>query len=125
MFLVVDCDLKKLKIWSFQESRKGLSVKFFTEDLDELTDVANLQRYIYKISGRVNIKAISFRILFGGDYFKKAELVNSSFLRKFEKLTEFLPSLPNAYNIRITGSEMIHYDNKIFFILNMFSFSKT
>jgi hypothetical protein len=41
-----------------------------------------------------------------------------------EKLTEFLPSLPNAYNIRITGSEMIHYDNKIFFILNMFSFSK-
>ena len=91
MFLVVDCDLKKLKIWGFQESRKGLSVKFFTEDLDELTDVANLQRYIYKISGRVNIKAISFRILFGGDYFKKAELVNSSFLRKFEKLTEFFP----------------------------------
>ena len=41
-----------------------------------------------------------------------------------KKIVQYLPSLPNAYNIRITGSEMLFYENKIFFVLNMFSLSR-
>lgn len=41
-----------------------------------------------------------------------------------KKIVQYLPSLPNAYNIRITGSEMLFYQNKIFFVLNMFSLSR-
>jgi acetate kinase len=91
MVLIIDCDLKKLKTWVFKDSWGISREEFFAKNLDELTDEAALRKYIYGISGKTRIRAIAFRILFGGDYFKKAELIDSNFFSRFKRLTIFFP----------------------------------
>jgi len=91
MFLSVDFDLKKLKIWAFKEGQGDFSAKFFVKDIDELGDEVVLRRYIQGIAGKNKLRAVSFRILFGGDYFKKIELIDNDFFTRFKKLTDFFP----------------------------------
>jgi acetate kinase len=91
MILVIDYNLKELKIWSFKESKKGLLSSFFIKDAEEAKDNDSLKRCIRSIAGKDRLKAFAFRILSGGDYFAKPAIVNSDFFGKFKKLTDLLP----------------------------------
>ncbi|MBF0252309.1 MAG: hypothetical protein HQL29_00690 [Candidatus Omnitrophica bacterium] len=91
MILIVDCNLKTLKISVFKKKDKRLSSECFSKDMDEIRDDESFKKYIQIIIGKNKIKAISFRILFGGDYFDKPVLIDPIFFVKFEKLTDAFP----------------------------------
>jgi len=91
MILVIDCNLKQIKIRSFKEVRGSISVSDHARDMEEVRSDAALVKYIRDITGRDRIEAISFRILFGGDYFAAPALINPKFFSRFEKLTDLFP----------------------------------
>ncbi|MCK9430635.1 MAG: hypothetical protein M0R17_11605 [Candidatus Omnitrophica bacterium] len=91
MILVIDYNLKELKIWSFKEDGEKSPDSFLIKDVEEIRDNESLKRCIRGIAGKDQIKAFAFRVLSGGDYFLKPAIVNSAFLGKFEKLIDFLP----------------------------------
>ena len=91
MILVIDYNLKELKIWAFRENEKGSQGSFFVKDVEEIRDNDSLRRCIYGIAGKERLRAFAFRILSGGGYFSKPVIVNADFFAKFEKLTDLLP----------------------------------
>jgi acetate kinase len=91
MILVVDYNPKNMRIWSFKEEHNKLSSSVFVKDTDEVRDDKALKDYIYTITGKRRVEIISFRILFGGDYFSKPTPVDSKFFSRFSKLTDFFP----------------------------------
>jgi acetate kinase len=93
MILVVEPQIKYTKIYLFDKDRPAFSVSFFNSELTE----KNLAKKISAISKNKPIEAIGFRILFGADYFKKPVLVNSNFLKSFDRIVDFFPSyVPHA-----------------------------
>ncbi|MFA6320509.1 MAG: hypothetical protein WCY36_01490 [Candidatus Omnitrophota bacterium] len=91
MILVIDCDLKQIKIRSFKEVHGSISASDHVKDMEEVRSDAALVKYIRDIAGRSRIRAVSFRILFGGDYFAGPAIIDSRFFTRFEKLTDLFP----------------------------------
>ena len=91
MILVIDYNLKELKIWSFREKDEGSQGAFLVKDVEEIRDNDSFRRCIHGIAGKQPLRAFAFRILSGGGYFPKPVIVNSDFFAKFEKLTDLLP----------------------------------
>jgi acetate kinase len=91
MVLIVDSDLKKMKLWTYAKDRKKTLLSRFVIDIEEIRNDKIFKDYIRDICGNRKIKVIAFRILFGGDYFDRPALIDTEFFRKFEKITEFFP----------------------------------
>jgi len=91
MILVVDTNLKEVKFWVFKENNTEDPPVFFIKDLEEVRLSKTLRKDILGFTGGGKINAISFRILFGGDFFAKASLITPEFFVKFDKLTVFFP----------------------------------
>jgi len=91
MILVVDCNLKDIKVWAFSGKDKSPHGRIIAHVLDDAGDDGALLKSIEAIAGKENIEAISFRVLFGGDNFHKPVLVGQSLFKEFEKLTDFFP----------------------------------
>lgn len=91
MMLVIDWNLKELKTWVFREKKEKSSPSFFIKNIDEVKDNEALREYIFSVTGKDKPKSIAFRILFGGDYFDRAAVIDSKFFRQFRKLVDFFP----------------------------------
>ena len=91
MIIAVDYNLKEVRLWACREGEKAPELCFFARDPAVLAGEDSLRGCIREISGRENIEGVSFRILFGGDYFAGPEIVNKRFLARFEKLTTLFP----------------------------------
>ncbi|MFA6357957.1 MAG: hypothetical protein WCY09_04740 [Candidatus Omnitrophota bacterium] len=90
MILVIEMNLKDVKFWIYKQKNMGLS-HFFVKDIEEVRTSKTLKNDILNFTGSSKIEAISFRILFGGDFFDKTTVINQQFFTKFSKLTEFFP----------------------------------
>ena len=90
MIVVVSLSLKQTEIWTFKQGL-GLLPQSFTLDTQDILISKNLDFYLKKLKKKNTIKAISFRVLFGGDYFKKPCLVDKNFYQKFRKLLSLYP----------------------------------
>jgi acetate kinase len=91
MILVVDTNLKEVKFWVLRENDMDASVQTFTRDAEDIRGSVTLKRDICNAAGRGRIKAIAFRVLFGGDFFDKPTFINQYFFAQFSKLTDFFP----------------------------------
>ncbi|MDP8234162.1 MAG: hypothetical protein P9M06_05120 [Candidatus Saelkia tenebricola] len=91
MILVIDYNLKDIKVWAFKEKCDELFASRCIQNVDEIKDDEALKKIIRIITGKEKIKAISFRILFGGNYFNKPTLVDVKFFSHFENLTDSFP----------------------------------
>ncbi|MDD5129060.1 MAG: hypothetical protein PHO40_05355 [Candidatus Omnitrophica bacterium] len=91
MILVIDYNLRELKIWSFKKNCEESPDFLLVKDVEEIRDNGSFKRCIRGIAGKDQIEAFAFRVLSGGDYFLKPAFVNSVFWGKFEKLTDLLP----------------------------------
>lgn len=91
MILVIDYNLKELKICAFREKQSLIPVSILTKEIKDFKDDQALEDCIASIIGKDKLEAISFRILFGGDYFAKPEIVDEKFFVRFAKLTGLFP----------------------------------
>ncbi|MFA6281963.1 MAG: hypothetical protein WCY05_05650 [Candidatus Omnitrophota bacterium] len=91
MILVVDYNLKDITITAFKKKQKEAYLESCIKDVSGISDDETLKKRILSIAGKENIEAISFRILFGGDYFDKPAFIDANFFLQFEKLTELFP----------------------------------
>jgi len=91
MILIVDYNLKEVKIMACTGEWGEASLRFFAKDINDFGDDASAKACIRAIAGEDKIDAISFRVLFGGDYFKGPALVNDGFFPRFEQLMFFFP----------------------------------
>lgn len=91
MILVIDYNLKELRIWT---------PSLFIKNIEEVKDDEALRKYIISITGKNRLRAVAFRVLFGGDHFNKPAIVDSKFFGQFGKLTDFFPFyVPATLNI--------------------------
>jgi acetate kinase len=91
MVLVIDYDLKELRLWvSRAKEANGIS-PIFIKNMEEVKDDKALRKYILSIAGKDKLRAIAFRILFGGDYFNKPAIVDPKLLERLGNLTDFFP----------------------------------
>ncbi|HNS32328.1 MAG TPA: hypothetical protein PKN36_05070 [bacterium] len=92
MVLVVDCGLENIKIRIFRKGSGYFSAVSSEMNMHEcLRDKGFMAKRIKELEENERIDAVSFRILFGGDYFSGAELIDDGFFRRFRKLTGFFP----------------------------------
>jgi len=91
MILVVDYNIKNVKIWGFGKGRGKGFLPCAVKDADEVNNDMVLKKWIRGVTGRHNLEAIYFRVLFGGDYFKRPVPVNDKFFERFMRLTDFFP----------------------------------
>jgi len=91
MILVIDTNLKEVKFWVFKENEPKILLSSFVKDVEEIKTSKTLKSDILRVVGRGKITSIAFRILFGGEFFDKAIMVNQKFFIKFAKLTSFFP----------------------------------
>ena len=91
MILVVDYNLRDIRFQVFKKRHKKLCTSLFIKYPEEIRDDKDLKRCVSDIVGKNKLKAISFRILFGGDCFKKTLFIDSKFFKQFEKLVPFFP----------------------------------
>ena len=91
MILVIDTNLKEVKFWVFKENEQKILLLSFIKDAEEIRASKTLKGDILKTVGRGKITSIAFRILFGGEFFDKATVIDQDFFVKFVKLTEFFP----------------------------------
>ncbi len=100
MILVVDYDLKKIEFRYFGEKSDGARASHCVKDVRSGIDAASIKECVRSITGRSKIKAIAFRLLFGGDIFDKPVLIDKRFLKNFEKLTGLFPFyIPSAMDL--------------------------
>jgi Acetate kinase len=100
MTLVIDYNLKELKIWAFREKKGEVSPAFFIKNVEDIRDDKALKKFILGIAGKDRFKAIAFRVLFGGDYFSKSAIVDAKFFESFGKLTDYFPFyIPSTLNM--------------------------
>jgi len=100
MTLVIDYNLKELKIWAFREKKGEASPSFFIKNVQDFRDDEALKKFIFDIVGKDKLKVITFRILFGGDYFNKPTVIDAKFLELLGKLTDFFPFyIPSTLNM--------------------------
>ncbi|MDP8289980.1 MAG: hypothetical protein P9M02_03305 [Candidatus Susulua stagnicola] len=119
MILVIDYNLKDIKVSTFEEKFDGQILSSDIKAIDEIKDDDLFKKIIQNINGKKKIKAISFRILFGGDYFDKPTLVDEKFFLHFEKLTDFFP-----FYVPLT-SRMLKRFQKIFKDIPLIAFFET
>jgi len=91
MLMVVDYSPSDVRIWSFRQARGGRCPVLFVKKSDEIQDDKSLKGYINSIAGRNKIDAISFRVLFGGDYFAGPTFIGARFFSRFAKLIDLFP----------------------------------
>jgi acetate kinase len=91
MILTVECGLRKIKIKGMKGRKNDLYSGFAEDDTENIWDGNNLKKTVQKVSGKSKIRAISFRVLFGGEYFRGPVLVDKEFFTQFKKVTEFAP----------------------------------
>jgi acetate kinase len=91
MILVIDTNLKEVKFWVFKKNETGILLSSFVKDAEEIRTSKTLQKDIFSLAGRGKITAIAFRILFGGEFFDKATVINQEFFAKFVKMTDLFP----------------------------------
>lgn len=82
MIPVIDYNLKELRIWT---------PSLFIKNIEEVKDGDAVRKCILSLAGKDKVTAIAFRILFGGDYFNKPQIIDSKFLSQFGKMTIFFP----------------------------------
>ncbi|MFA6142524.1 MAG: hypothetical protein WC738_04425 [Candidatus Omnitrophota bacterium] len=100
MILVVDYNLKELKLWAYNAKAAESPPSFFIKNAEEVKDDEALRKYILSIAGNDKPKAIAFRVLFGGDYFNKPAMVDPEFFERLGKLTDFFPFyIPSALDM--------------------------
>ncbi len=119
MILVVDCNLKEIQFWGFKANHEKVILGSFKKNIEDIWDEKILKRYIRESIGKQKIRAISFRIFFGGDAFKKATIIDDKFFRKFKKLADFFPFYVPAI------SKIISYLKNIFQAIPMIAFFET
>ena len=66
MVLVIDYNLKELKIRAFKKKQGEGPALLYIKNFEEVKDHGSLRRCILEIAGRDKIKAIAFRVIFGG-----------------------------------------------------------
>jgi len=91
MIIVIEMNLKEAKFLVFREDKPGALPVAFIKDAEEITTSKTLKRDILNLAGKGKITAISLRILFGGEFFDKATVINRDFFDKFAQLTDFFP----------------------------------
>ncbi|MDD5116137.1 MAG: hypothetical protein PHW98_03625 [Candidatus Omnitrophica bacterium] len=91
MILVVDTDLKEVKFWAFKEDKPEEQPVYFSLGMEKVMTGGNLKKEISAFTEGGRIKAISFRLLFGADYFRKPRLIGPDFFARFGKMTDFFP----------------------------------
>jgi len=91
MILVIDTNLKEIKFWVFKENETKTLSLAFVKNVEEIRSSKTFKADILKIIGRGKITAIAFRVLFGGEFFNQAVLIDQKFFVTFSKLTEFFP----------------------------------
>jgi acetate kinase len=91
MILVVDTNLREVKFWVYKKNAPKVLAASFTKDSEELRTSKTLRQEILNLAGRGKINAIAFRILFGGEFFDQAVVIDQGFFAKFAKLTGFFP----------------------------------
>jgi len=100
MILIIDYNLKELKLWAFRTKGAQALPSFFIKNVEDLKDDKALKEYILSITGNEKLKAIAFRILFGGDYFNKPIIVGQGSLERLGKLTDYFPFyIPSTLNM--------------------------
>ncbi len=100
MFLIIDYNLKELKIWAFKEKQAGSAPLIFIKSAEDVRSDSALRRWIQEIAGKEKLTAIAFRVLFGGNYFDKPVIIGTKFFARFSKLTEFFPFyIPSTLNM--------------------------
>lgn len=91
MLLVIDYNIKNAEFWLFNEKLDGSGPSHFIKDAEAIRDAGALKRCINEIAGKSRIRAVAFRILFGGDYFSAPAMIDPKFFTNFAKLTGFFP----------------------------------
>jgi len=91
MIIVIEMNLKEAKFMVFREEKPGVLPVTFIKDTQEIITSKTLKRDILSLAGKARITAISFRILFGGEFFDKATVIDQDFFDKFVQLTDFFP----------------------------------
>jgi len=122
MILVIDYNLKALKIWAFKEKQGSAAPVVFLKDIEELNCDEALEKFIRAIAGKDKLRGITFRIIFGGDYFNKPVIVDAKFFAHFVRLTDFLPfyipstlSMLRRFHNTFKGIPLIAYFETSFF----------
>lgn len=91
MILVVDCNLRDVLIFAYTKKPGGLSVSSARIDIDETRDPGALERRVRALAGKEKIEAVSFRVIFGGDYFTGPTPVAGAFFARFRRLIDLFP----------------------------------
>jgi len=92
MILIVEPTYKEVTFWTYKESGSGHSPRSIIKSTEEIETKPDLTKTINTITGNTLPKAISIRILFGGELFGKTALVDDNFFPAFEKLIKIRPS---------------------------------
>ncbi len=102
MVIIIEPTLKKISISVFNSADKNFRSKNIDIKYIECQNSSQLQTLISSLVNGKNVKAISVRILFGGNEFRKTVLLNDDFFKKSKKL---LP-LRSHYILRLR--EFLH-----------------
>ncbi|MDD3088360.1 MAG: hypothetical protein PHT95_00240 [Candidatus Omnitrophica bacterium] len=89
MVLIVDHDMEGTNVLAF--NKDGSSRVIPIGAAGSVCDAEKLGKRVRAVIGKGRVRAISFRILFGGDCFDGPAIINEDFFEKFERLTEFFP----------------------------------
>ncbi|MGQ1948454.1 hypothetical protein ACT3CD_15280 [Geofilum sp. OHC36d9] len=92
MILIVEPTYNEVTFWTYQRPGSEHSPQSITISTEEIKTRHILAETINKITGNTLPKAISIRILFGGELFGKIALVDDNFFPAFEKLIKIRPS---------------------------------
>lgn len=91
MIVIVEPNLKAVRVWAIEEKDKRISSALTLEDPQEIRNGQALKKTVHKLTCGKKIEAIAFRILFGGDTFSGPARVDRQFLDKFSKLIPLMP----------------------------------
>lgn len=91
MILIVEPNIKEIKIWGYKENAGRLAASVCIEDIEDVKDGQALKKALRGMVKNDKIEAVSFRIIFGGDYFKEPALISEDFFEKFKRLVPFMP----------------------------------
>lgn len=123
MILVVDTDLKEVRFWVFKDDGSAKTPYYFAKDIEEVKRSRDLRKDVSGIAGKERVSAISFRILFGGDYFQKPALLDKGFFPRFSSLTGYFPFyIPSVLNmLKIFYRDFKGIPQRAFFETSFFS----
>lgn len=89
MILVVNLSLNRIEVWAIEQEGSS-SARNFNFNTQDILAPGKLGSYLKDLKKK-KINAVSFRVLFGGDYFKEPCPVNEKFYYRLRKLLPFYP----------------------------------